>query len=63
MEVVSNKFKILRIRVGITRDLFVFLWDHKLWWAIPIILILITISSLLVVAGHTGLAAFIYPLF
>ncbi len=53
----------LFIRVSILQEFFKTLWKFKLWWALPIIFILVFLIIFLVVAGHTGVAAFIYPLF
>ncbi len=50
-------------RIGVVGELFRFLWARKLWWLIPMILLLIVIG-VLVIAGSTGvLSPFIYSLF
>lgn len=51
------------INLGIVRDLFRALWKRRIWWAIPIIFLMLIVLSVLLLAGHTGIAAFIYPLF
>jgi hypothetical protein len=63
MKFVKEKFQNFIVKLGIIGELSIFLWEHKLWWAIPVILILIIITFILVLVGNTGLAAFIYPLF
>lgn len=47
---------------GILGELIIFLWQRKLWWLVPIVIILVLLSALLIL-GSTGLAPFIYPLF
>ena len=60
------KMKALRnlvSRFGIFSELLVFLWQRKLWWLIPIIVILVVFGLLFIFAGSTGVAPFIYTLF
>ena len=47
---------------GLAREFFSFLRFYRKWWLIPIILILLCVG-LLLVAGGTTLAPFIYTLF
>lgn len=50
-------------RFGIFGELLAFLWAQKLWWIIPMVLVLVLFAFLLIFAGHTGLAPFVYTLF
>jgi hypothetical protein len=50
-------------RVSIVGELFVFLWQRKLWWLIPMILVIVVFAILLVFSQATPLAPFIYTLF
>jgi hypothetical protein len=50
-------------RFGILGELLVFLWAQKLWWMIPMILVLVLFAFLLLFAQGTGLAPFVYTLF
>ncbi len=50
-------------RLGIVGELFGFLWTRKLWWLIPMMVVLVAFGVLLVFANATGLAPFIYTLF
>ena len=52
-----------KIKLGIVNDLGKFFLKHKLWWIIPIVFILLFLMLFLYIAGHTGIAAFIYPIF
>lgn len=58
----KNAHKIL-LRFSILQEFFRTLWKYKLWWSFPIISILLVLLSLLFLAGHSGVAAIIYPLF
>ena len=49
-------------RRGIVREFLGFVKYHKKWWLLPVLLIFL-ILGLLVVAGGTGAAPFIYTLF
>ncbi len=50
-------------RAGIFRQLMVYLWQQKLWWLIPLILVLGTVALLAGGAAMSGVAPFIYVLF
>jgi len=56
-------FRNFTSRFGILGELLSFLWKRKKWWLIPLIVILILFGLLMIFAGSTGLAPFIYPLF
>lgn len=49
-------------RVSLARELWDFLVDNKKWWLLPILISLLALG-LLVAAGSSGLAPFIYTLF
>lgn len=63
MKIVSKYLKEIVVRLQIIKELFSMLWKRKLWWGIPIIFIILFFMIFLLIAGHTGVAAFIYPLF
>jgi hypothetical protein len=50
-------------RFGIFGELLAFLWAQKLWWIIPMVVVLVLFAFLLIFAGNTGLAPFVYTLF
>lgn len=50
-------------RLGILGELFRFLWARKLWWLIPMIIVLVAVVLLLVFAQGSAVAPFIYTLF
>lgn len=50
-------------RVSILKELFSFLWQNKLWWMMPIILIFIVLGILIVFCQSSAVVPFIYTLF
>lgn len=59
MEIVKK----LTSRLGIMAELVAFLWKCKLWWLIPMVLVLLLFGLLLIFAQTSGVAPFIYTLF
>ena len=53
----------LQDRFGIFGELIAFLWAAKLWWMIPMIVILVLAGLVIFFGTQTGLAPFVYPLF
>ncbi len=56
-------FKGLTSRLGIMGELLTFLWQRKLWWLIPMVMVLLLFGLLLVFAQTSSIAPFIYTLF
>lgn len=50
-------------RVGIVGELLFFLWKRKLWWLIPMIIVIVLFGVLLILAQGSAIAPFIYTLF
>lgn len=50
-------------RMSVINELFSFLWQRKLWWLIPMVMVLVVFGMLLVFAQASGIAPFIYTLF
>jgi hypothetical protein len=50
-------------RFRVVREVFSFLWKRKLWWLMPMILILVALGLLMVFGQATGIGPFIYALF
>lgn len=50
-------------RLGIIGELFQFLWERKLYWLIPMVVVLIIFGVFLVLASNPSTAPFIYTLF
>ncbi|OQX82990.1 MAG: hypothetical protein B6D53_03335 [Candidatus Omnitrophica bacterium 4484_49] len=60
-----NKFMKKRIlsRFGILKELFRFLWENKLWWMIPIVVVFILLGIFIYLAQSSAVVPFIYALF
>jgi len=50
-------------KFGMVGEMLVFLWQRKLWWLIPMVVILLLFGLLLIFAQASGIAPFIYTLF
>ncbi len=50
-------------KLGILGELLVFLWQRKLWWLIPMIVVLVLFGLLLIFTQSSAVAPFIYTLF
>jgi len=50
-------------RSKIAGELLRFLWEAKLWWMIPIVLMLLMLGGLIVFAQSSAVAPFVYTLF
>lgn len=53
----------LRTRFGIAGELLAFMWERKLWWMIPMVVVLLIFAGLMVTAQSSALGPFIYTLF
>ncbi len=49
--------------LNVLAELLVFLWARRLWWLIPMVLVLLVFAGLIVLGTTTGLGPFIYTLF
>ncbi|MDP9264097.1 MAG: DUF5989 family protein [Acidobacteriota bacterium] len=50
-------------RAGTVGELFSFLWQRKLWWMIPIAMVLTLTGVLLAFAQGSAAGRFLYPVF
>ena len=53
----------LKNRFSIIGELLAFLWLRRLWWMIPMVLVLLVFGLLIVFTQSSALAPFLYPLF
>lgn len=53
----------LKMKLGIFGEFLQFLWKERLWWMIPMILVLLVFGLLIVFAQSSPIAPFIYTLF
>lgn len=52
----------LRSRFGVMGELFAFLWKVRLWWLIPMIVVLLVFFIVFILGASSPLAPFIYTL-
>ncbi len=50
-------------RLGIIGELFRFVWSQKLYWMIPMIIILVLVIAISLLGQATAVGPFIYTLF
>lgn len=50
-------------RYAIVKELLSFFWKEKMWWLIPMIVVLILLGVLMLFAQGSAVAPFIYTLF
>ncbi len=50
-------------KIGIAGEFLDFLWKRKLWWLIPMMVVLLFFGLLMIFVQATGIAPFIYTLF
>ncbi|HVR76500.1 MAG TPA: DUF5989 family protein [Planctomycetota bacterium] len=48
---------------SIVKEFVLFLKQEKKWWLIPLAVLLLAVGAILVFAGNSVLAPFIYPFF
>ncbi len=56
-------FRSVASKFGIVKELLAFLWQRKLWWIIPIIIVLLLFGVLIFFTQSSAVAPFIYTLF
>ena len=55
--------KNLMMKLSIAGELLSFLWAMKLWWMIPMVLMLLVLGGIIIFAQSSAIAPFIYTLF
>jgi hypothetical protein len=53
----------LKSKYSIISELMAFLWVRRLWWMIPMVVVLLTFGLLILFTQSSALAPFLYPLF
>ncbi len=51
------------MRLGILGELLAYLWKRKLYWMLPMVIVLVVFALLIVAGSSTPAGAFIYTLF
>ncbi len=44
-------------------ELFLFLWTRRLWWLVPMVVVLLVFAGLIILGSVAGVGPFIYTLF
>ena len=60
---IDREVKHLWQRAGIVAEFFQFLWEAKLWWMAPMIILLLLLGILIIFAETSPVAPFVYTLF
>jgi len=60
---VAQFFVNMTNNLGIVGEFLKFLWARKLWWLIPMVVMLLLFGFLLIFANASGIGPFIYTLF
>lgn len=63
MRSVDGKWIMFKERLSVVRELLGHFWELKLWWMIPLVLLLLLVAGLLVFAQGSAITPFLYPLF
>ena len=50
-------------RLSIGAELLAFLWERKMWWMIPLVMVLLVTGLLIGFGSTSGVGPFIYTLF
>ncbi len=58
-----NIIKRIGSKFSIAGEFLNFLWKRKLWWLIPMMVVLLLFGLLMIFVQATGIAPFIYTLF
>ncbi|MFH1460502.1 MAG: DUF5989 family protein [Candidatus Omnitrophota bacterium] len=57
-------FNFINNRLKTVKELLEFMWEYKMWWMMPIIMVLLLIGILIIFTANTPAAVpFIYTLF
>ncbi len=48
---------------SLLREFFLFIKHEKKWWLVPLILVILLVGAVILFAGSSPLAPFLYPLF
>jgi len=59
----KNLIRSMGSNFGVVGELMRFLWQRKLWWLIPMVIVLLVFGLLLIFASASGIGPFIYTLF
>lgn len=56
-------FREMKLNVGVVGELLRALWRRRLWWLIPMMVVILVFGLLVIFASTSGVGPFIYTLF
>ena len=59
----KRAFRITGDKIGISKELFGFMWRLKMWWMMPVVFVLVLMGVLIGFGTASGVGPFIYTLF
>jgi hypothetical protein len=55
--------RLMKSNLAVANELVFFLWQRKLWWLIPMVIVLLLFGLLIIFASASSIGPFIYTLF
>ena len=56
-------FKTMLANAGVAGEFIAFLWQQRLFWMIPMVVVLLLFGMLMIFASASGVGPFVYTLF
>jgi hypothetical protein len=63
MKAIRRFFRNLFARLGIAGGLVSYFWRRKIWWMVPLVVVLLMLGVLVIFGQSSAISAFIYTLF
>jgi hypothetical protein len=63
MQKIRNFFQGMFTNLGVIGEFITFLWQRRVYWMIPMVVILLAFGMLIIFASASGIGPFIYALF
>jgi hypothetical protein len=60
---IRKKLRDFFSRFPVVKNLFLYFWNNKMWWLMPMVAILVIVGIVLIIGQATPLGAFIYTIF
>lgn len=61
--ILTMKIKKIKAKLSTVKELLSFLWENKLWWMMPIVIIFLLLGMFIWLAQSSAVVPFIYALF
>jgi len=63
VKAVTRFFRNTFARIGIARNLLGFFWRRKVYWMVPLVVVLLVLGVLVIFGQSSAISAFIYTIF